>query len=95
MPLPEFLAGHIVETVYERGWSEFPNGNLPDAAEEQEFEVFITTDQNLRFQQNLGRKKMAFVVLLSTSWNRIQLHIKDIKAAINASTPGSYREIRM
>ena len=53
MPLSKLLSSHQVETVFERGWSTLENGRLLAAAEREGFEVLVTTDQNLRYQQNL------------------------------------------
>jgi hypothetical protein len=47
------LPGHLVSTAFERGWSTLKNGDLLDAAERNGFEVFVSTDRNLRYQQNL------------------------------------------
>jgi hypothetical protein len=49
-PLRRSLTGHIVTTVFERGWSTLQNGDLLDAAEQASYDVFITTDQSLRYQ---------------------------------------------
>jgi hypothetical protein len=49
-PLRRFLVGHQVETAHERGWSQLDNGALIAASEQAGFEVFVTTDQNLRYQ---------------------------------------------
>jgi hypothetical protein len=72
VPLRKFLQNHQVETAFERGWAALKNGELLDRAEQFNFEVFITTDQNLCFQQNLVERKIAIIVLSSTSWPRIQ-----------------------
>jgi hypothetical protein len=48
-PLRHALAGHVVETAYERGWSSLKNGELIAAAESAGFEVFVTTDKNLKY----------------------------------------------
>ena len=66
-PLRPYLAGHSVDTAYERGWSNLSNGNLLDAMERDGYQLLITTDQNLRYQQNLADRKLAIIVLLSTS----------------------------
>jgi hypothetical protein len=58
------LSTHVVETAYERGWSELQNGALISAAEEADFEVFVTTDKNLKYQQNLAERRLAIVVLI-------------------------------
>jgi len=54
VPLRRHLAGHAVDVVYERGWSHLSNGSLLDAAERDGYQLLITTDQNLKYQQNLA-----------------------------------------
>jgi hypothetical protein len=82
-----------VESAHECGWSAFQNGDLIAADELAGFEVLVTTDQNLKYQQNLAHRKLAIVVLLSASWPRIQLVVPAIAEAIAAATPGSYSEV--
>jgi predicted nuclease of predicted toxin-antitoxin system len=92
-PLRRFLVGHEVKTAYEEGWSNLTNGELLNAAETAGYQLLITTDQNLRYQQNLRERQMAIVVLLSTSWPRIRRHSDDIRETINGMHPGGYTEI--
>jgi hypothetical protein len=66
-PLRESLTQHEVSTAYERGWSKLKNGELLDAAEREGFGVFVTTDSNLRYQQDLRARLVAIVCLQSTS----------------------------
>ena len=54
-PLRRHLAGHSVDTVADRGWSDLDNGELIEKAEEDGYQVLITTDQNMRYQQNPQR----------------------------------------
>lgn len=54
VPLRQALTGHSVFTAYELGWATLKNGELLRSAEEQGFEIFVTTDANLRYQQNLA-----------------------------------------
>jgi uncharacterized protein (DUF433 family) len=61
--LARFLVGHSVEEARSRGWEEISNGELIDAAERAGFEVMVTTDKNIRYQQNLKGRKIALVVL--------------------------------
>jgi len=93
VPLRRYLTGHSVDTAYERGWSELRNGDLLERAERDGYELLITTDQNLKHQQNLGQSRLGILVLLSTSWPRIQLRIDDVKAAVNRMRPGEYGEL--
>jgi hypothetical protein len=55
----------------------------------------MTTDQNLRYQQHLADRQLAIIVLLSTSWPRIQLRIETIQAAVERIMPGGYQEIAL
>ncbi len=82
-----------MDTCAELGWSQLQNGDLLREAEAAGFEVFITTDQNLRYQQTITGRRMAILVLLSTSWPRIQLHTSEVASAVNAARAGDYREI--
>ena len=93
VPLRRHLAGHTVDTAFEMGWSKLLNGDLLDRAEEHGYELIITTDQQIRNQQNLARRQLAVLVLLSTSWPRIQLRIAEIQEAVNLIRPGDYREV--
>jgi len=92
-PLRRHLVGHTVETAHERGWSQFENGVLITAAEQAGFEVFAITDQNLAYQQNLRGRKIAIVVILTTSWPRIRADLASVVAAISTVTPGVYVEV--
>jgi hypothetical protein len=87
--------GHTVVTAWFQGWSGFKNGALLDAAEDAGFDLFITADQELSYQQNLTRRKMALVVLSTNNWSIIQAHIAQIMAAIDAAKPGSYTEVEI
>jgi len=93
VPLRKLLSSHQVETVFERGWSTLTNGELLAAAEQEGFEVFLTTDKNLRDQQNFAGLRIAIVVLSSTSWPRIRKAAAAIKQAIDATLPGSFKEV--
>lgn len=91
-PLRDHLPGHSVETAYEKGWSALRNGELLAKAE-AEFDVLITTDRNLRHQQNLAERRIAILVLPTTSWPRLQSITREIATAIDALKPGQYVEV--
>ena len=74
------------------GWSDFGNGDLLQAAEGG-FDVFITTDQNLRYQQNLAARQLAILVLPTTSWPTIKNHLGNILNALDGVRGGDYIEI--
>jgi len=84
VPLRNSLPQHEISTAYERGWSKLENGELLDVAEREGFEVFVTTDSRLRYQQNLTTRNIAIVCLLSTSWPRIQRVVAAIGESIEA-----------
>lgn len=92
-PLRRFLVGHEVATAYESGWSALQNGELIAAAEAATFEVLVTTDKNLKYQQQLAGRSIAIVVLWTTSWPRIQLALSMVQAAVDKATKGSYIEV--
>jgi hypothetical protein len=94
--LARYLIGHhTVTEARARGWDKLGNGELLTAAEAAGFEVLVTTDRNLRYQQNLAERKIAFVVLGQGRWSVIKRHIGEVVAAINAARPGSYTEVEI
>ncbi len=93
MSLRNVLPEHTVDTSAGRGWSELSNGDLLDIAESEGYELLITTDQNIRYQQDLAGRRLAVIVLLSTAWPYARSRTEDIRAAINEIQPGELREI--
>jgi len=93
VPLRRYLPGHFIDTAYEKGWSALTNGDLLKIAEQEGYELLITTDRNLRYQQNLTTRQIAIVVLLSTSWPRIQRQTDRIQALVESVIPGEYHEV--
>jgi hypothetical protein len=91
-PLRDALTGHIVATAYEQGWSDLENGDLLQAAEAA-FDVFITTDKNLRYQQNLVGRQLAILVLPFASWPKLQGMLPEIAKTVACLKPGDYVEI--
>jgi hypothetical protein len=95
VPLRKALAHHEVYTARERGWSTLRNGELLDAAEREGIELLVTTDSNLRYQQDLRSRGLAILVLRSASWPRIQRDLAAVVSAIDAATAGSYAELEI
>ena len=93
VPLRRFLSGHRVSTAAQQGWDELWNGDLLKAAEDDGFEVLLTTDQNMRYQQNLSTRKIAIVVLGKGNWPLIEPHVQKVVAAVNAAAPGTFAEV--
>ena len=92
-PLREHLTEHSVDTLAEKGWSDKGNGELLDLAEREEYDVIVTTDQNLRYQQNLEGRQIGIVVLLANAWPRVRLYAKEIGEAIAVVQPGEVIEV--
>lgn len=92
VPLREHLNSHTVATAFELGWSNLANGELIAAAEAN-FDLFITTDQQIRYQQNLSGRRLAILVLLTTSWPRLQTCIPLIQEVVERIQPGEYQEV--
>jgi len=91
-PLRHELPSHHVQTAYELGWAQLSNGDLLAAAEPR-FDALITTDKNLSYQQNLAKRRLAILVLPTTSWPKIRLHIQEVRAAVDSLHPGDFREL--
>jgi hypothetical protein len=89
------LTGHTVQEAKALGWDRFTNGELLTAAEEAGFEVLLTTDKNLRYQQNLTGRKIDVVVLGKGRWRLIRPLIPEVVAAVNAAKPGTYTEVEI
>ena len=93
MPLRRSLVGHEIVTAFEREWGTLQNGELLSAAEAAGFAAIVTTDQNLRYQQNLPMRQLAVLVLMTTDWRRIRQHIDHVVTAVERLTPGDYVEL--
>lgn len=92
-PLRRHLTEHSVDRSAERGWELLENGELIRKAEEEGYEVIVTTDQSMRYQQNLTGRRLAIVVLLATAWPRVQHRTAEIRQAIEEVGPGELREV--
>jgi hypothetical protein len=93
VPIRAYLNSHVVSTASQQGWATLRNGDLLTAAEAAGFDVLLTTDKNLRYQQNLVGRKIAIVVLGRQQWPQLRLHVQRVVDAVNASVLGSYVEI--
>jgi hypothetical protein len=91
--LAVFLTTHIVEEARLHGWEELANGELIDAAEQAGFNVMVTTDKNIRYQQNLDARKIALVALQRSKWPLVERVGREISVAVDAAQPGSYVEV--
>lgn len=81
---------HTVVTTWFQGWSGLKNGALLAAAEEAGFDLFVTADQELHYQQNLTGRRMAILVLSTNNWAVVKQRIETIQAAIENASPGGF-----
>ena len=90
-PLRRMLTGHEVSPAFEMGWERLRNGELLASAEAG-FDLLITADKNLRYQQNLSGRRLAILVLPTTSWPVLRKHGGEILGIVNRMGAGEYRE---
>lgn len=91
-PLRRLLATHTVSTAHEMGWAALDNGALLKAADDA-FDVLVTTDQNLRYQQAIAGRRLAILVLPTTSWPKIEQHAAEISTALDSLAAGQFVEL--
>jgi hypothetical protein len=82
-PLARFLRGHEVVRADELGWQGLENGALLDAAEQAGFDLLLTCDQNVRYQQNFAGRKLALVILSSNHWPTLRRIAARIATAVD------------
>ncbi len=90
-----FLSKHQIETVDDYGWARVINGELLKRAEAAGFDVVVTADQNIVYQQNLKERKIALVVLGSNIWPIVQNYEAAIRSGVDQAAPGSYAFVEM
>jgi len=92
-PLARLLTRHNVELADQLGWRELTNGALLSAAERAGFDLMLTADTNLRYQQNLSARRISIVALSTNAWPIVRDHVAKIVEAVDAATPGSYADV--
>ena len=93
--LRRHLAGHTIHTAEQLGWERPANGLLIARAEESGYELLISVDQGIQYQQNLAARRVAILVLMKNDWSLIRPHTDTINVAINRIQPGDYVEIEI
>jgi hypothetical protein len=91
-PLIRALRGHNFRTVQEMGWGGLDNGKLLAKADDV-FHVFLTSDQNLRYQQNLKSRLLSVVLLPTNHWPSLRNYISRVQRAVDTAKPGGYVEV--
>jgi hypothetical protein len=94
-PIARFLVGHEVTYARQIGWHELENGELIQRAEQAGYDALLSTDKNIRYQQNLTGRRIALIVLGNSQWPDVRLHLDRIAAAIDSCTAGSYIEVEI
>lgn len=95
VPIRPFLKGHVVRTAAQEKWDTLRNGDLLDAAESLGFDLLITTDKNLRYQQNLAGRRIAIIVLSKQQWPELRPHVHLIVQAVDLCVASSYTEVEI
>jgi hypothetical protein len=93
LPIRAYLDQHSVSTASQQGWDKLKNGDLQTAAENAGFEVFLTTEKNIRYQQDLTRRRIAIVVLGRQQWPQLRAHVQIVVEAVSKAALGSYIEV--
>ena len=91
-PMHRLLIDHTCTSVQAQGWNGIGNGDLLQRAE-GEFDLFITSDQNIRYQQNLAGRVIAILELSTNDLRRIQAAASLIEAAITEMEPGELKQL--
>jgi len=89
LKLARLLSGHKFATAQAKGWGSFSNGKLLALAE-PEFDVFITADRNLAYQQNLRGRKIAILALSTNHWPTLRRHSAIVQRALDRIKPGEF-----
>ena len=93
VPLRPFLIGHTVCTATEEGWEKLSNGDLLHAAEEKGFNLLLTTDKNMPYQQNLAGRRIGVVVLNVQAWHQLRPYTQLVVDAVSAARPGEFTRV--
>lgn len=91
--LRDHLPGHEVTRAQTLGWQELKNGALLDSAEGAGFDLMVTGDKNLSYQQNLQGRKLALVVLPTIDWRILRQEPAPVLAAVDRAVPGSFEAV--
>jgi hypothetical protein len=91
--IARWLEGHTVVEAIAKGWDRLVNGELLKAAEDAGFDLLLTTDKNMQYQQNLKIRRIAIVVLGNSNRPLVHRYIDRVIAAVEAATPGSCVEV--
>jgi len=94
-PLRQHLSDYQVQTAEDEGWGQISNGELIACAENAGYQIMLTCDQNIQYQQNMARRKISMVVLGSNVWPSVRKKAEEIVAALKRASPGSFEFIEI
>ena len=87
------LRDHQVTEARKLGWERIANGALLKLAEDTGFDLLLTTDKNVRYQQNLRDRRISIVVLGNAPWWLVRRHLDEIVSAVKTAAAGSYSDV--
>jgi hypothetical protein len=94
-PIARSLPDHEVTFARNIGWHELENGELIEQAEEAGFDLLLSTDKNIRYQQNLTDRKIAIIVLGNSQWPVVRRYLDRIAKAVDSCVRGTYLEVEI
>jgi predicted nuclease of predicted toxin-antitoxin system len=94
LKLVRLLTGHAFSTAQQKGWDGFTNGKLLALAE-PEFDLFLTSDRNLQYQQNLQGRKIAILLLSTNHWPTLKKQVPLVQAAVDKIQPGEFLRVEI
>jgi hypothetical protein len=94
-PLRRHLTDWQVQTAEDEGWGQISNGELIGYAENAGYQVILTCDQNIQYQQNMAGRKISMVVLGSNVWPSVRKKTEEIAQALKRASPGSFEFIEI
>jgi hypothetical protein len=95
VPLRPFLTGHKVTTAAQKGWDRLKNGELLDVAEAAGYDLLITTDRNMPYQQKVEGRRIAVMILSRQQWPELRPHVQVVVEALSAVEPGRCMEVEI
>jgi hypothetical protein len=93
LPLRPYLVNHSIRTAAEEGWDRLRNGDLLTAAENAGFDLLLTTDQNMQYQQNLDGRKIGVLVLSRQQWPHLKPHVQLVVDAVSIAMRGAFNRV--
>jgi hypothetical protein len=93
VPICPYLVGHFVRTAAEQWWDNLRNGDLLTEAESAGFDLLLTTDKNMRYQQNLAGRRIAIIVQGQQNWKALRPHVHLVVQAVDTAAAGSFIEV--